>query len=87
MDLQTERISGFSFALRVNCFLETPSIWLVIFMMSTVLKILKRNYPQTLDVMNIVICGAWHMVATLANNLALNKLSFGHPLDFQAVVN
>lgn len=56
-------------------------------MMSTVLKILKRNYPQTLDVMNIVICGAWHMVATLANNLALNKLSFGHPLDFQAVVN
>lgn len=44
-------------------------------------KDLKRKYPQTLDVMNIVICGTWHMAATLANNLALNKLSLG-PLSF-----
>lgn len=86
MDLQSERISGFFFTARVNCFLEKQSIWLIIFVMSIVLKILKRNYPQTLDVMNIVVCGTWHMVAMLANNLALNKLSFG-PLDFWAVVN
>lgn len=59
---------------------------MIIFVTSAVLKILKRNYRQILDVMNIVIWGTWHMVAVLANNLALNKLSFG-PLDFWAVVN
>lgn len=59
---------------------------MIIVVMSTVLKIFKRNYPQTLYVMNIVIWGTWHMAAMLANNSASNKLSFG-PLDFWAVVN
>lgn len=81
MVMHSERISGLFFILSMHYFLEKQSIWLTIFVMSAVLKILKRNCLQTLDVMNIAICGIWHMVTMLANNLTLNSLSLG-PLGF-----
>lgn len=86
MVMHSERISGLFFTLSTHYFLEKQSIWLTIFVMSAVLKILKRNCLQTLDVMNTVICGVWHMVAMLANNLALNSLLFS-PLGFWSVLN
>lgn len=58
---------------------------MVILVMSAVPKILKENIPRLL--MNVVVCGTQHMVALLANNLALNKLSFGPLSFFWAAVN
>lgn len=39
---------GFFFTLGVNCVLEKQSIWLIIFVMSAVLKILKESIPRHL---------------------------------------
>lgn len=53
--MHSGRISGLFFTFSMHYFLEKQSIWLTIFVMSAVLKILKRNCLQTLDVMNTVI--------------------------------